>query len=34
MTRSQDEIKRLADKLDDNEIRLSLLLCYQPTTTT
>ena len=34
MTRSQDEIKRLADQLDDNEIRLSLLLCYQPKTTT
>jgi hypothetical protein len=34
MTRSRDEIKQLADQLDDNEIRLSLLLCYQPTTTT
>ena len=24
MTRSQDEIKRLADQLDDNEIRMKL----------
>ena len=34
MTRSQDEIKRLADQLEDNEIRLSMLLFYQPKTTT